>query len=125
MAEAGDKFGKMGVVGVMLAEKKTDGIEIPIFVLSCRVFGFGIEYALLNALKKLAAPTVNVRGCFKETPHNEPSRRLYPASGFTQADGFWNGTIGNLPDAPGWLQCEYSVNRAARKPFSALQNFPD
>src|SRR5262249_34922468 len=43
LADASDKFGQMGVVGVMVAEVKPDLVEIPMFVLSCRVFGFGIE----------------------------------------------------------------------------------
>src|SRR5262249_9433944 len=44
LADANDKFGQMGVVGVMVVEVKPDRVEIPMFVLSCRVFGFGIEY---------------------------------------------------------------------------------
>ena len=55
-ADASDKFGHMGVVGVMVAEWKPNRVEIPIFVLSCRVFGFGIEYALLYSLRQLTPP---------------------------------------------------------------------
>ena len=86
-AEATDKFGSMGVVGVMRVDWKPDRIEIPIFVLSCRAFGFGIEYALLNSVKGLVQNRYAIVGHYKETQFNQPCRRLYPASGMR-----WNGT---------------------------------
>ena len=80
-AEASDKFGSMGIVGIMRVDCKPDRVEIPIFVLSCRAFGFGIEYALLNAVKRLARSDQTIVGHYHETQFNEPCRRLYAASG--------------------------------------------
>ena len=82
-AAAKDKFGNMGVVGAMKVDRKQDGVEIPIFVLSCRVFGFGIERALLNAVKDLTPGDRELVGLYKETPSNKPGRNLYPDSGFS------------------------------------------
>ena len=38
----------MGTVCVAVTRDTADRVEIPIFVLSCRVFGYGVETALLN-----------------------------------------------------------------------------
>ncbi|MGH7176700.1 MAG: HAD-IIIC family phosphatase [Tepidisphaeraceae bacterium] len=102
-AEASDKFGTMGVVGVMLAQVRQDRVEIPIFVLSCRVFGFGIEYALLNSVKRVAPAQHAIVGHFKPTEFNEPCRKLYPSSGLKWNGQSWGGRVGELPDEPAWL----------------------
>jgi len=51
VVEADDKFGSMGVVCVAVTEQTPDSVEIPVFVLSCRVFGYGVETALLNYVR--------------------------------------------------------------------------
>jgi FkbH-like protein len=53
VAEAADKFGPMGLVCVAVAEIREREIRIPTFVLSCRVFGYGIETVVLNAIRRL------------------------------------------------------------------------
>lgn len=103
VVSAADKFGSMGVVGVMRADLKPDSVEIPIFVLSCRAFGFGIEYALLNSVKSMAAGDCPLIGLYKETQFNEPCRRLYPESGLKWDGQKWVGTVGQLPADPSWL----------------------
>src|SRR5579864_372454 len=105
-AAAEDKFGSMGVVGVMRVNRKPDRLEIPIFVLSCRVFGFGIEYALLNAVKRLAPAGHAIVGHYKETQSNEPCRQLYPQSRMRWDGSCWVGKIGELPPDPAWLMVE-------------------
>jgi FkbH-like protein len=102
VAEASDRYGRMGMVGVMVAECKPGRVEIPLFVLSCRAFGFGIEYALLNALRKLA-PRHSVVGHYKPTQFNEPCRKLYPSSGLTWDGQVWTGAVADLPADPAWL----------------------
>ncbi len=111
-ASAADKFGSMGVVGVMKVDHKPDRLEIPIFVLSCRAFGFGIEYALLNAVKALAPWDQTIAGHYKETQFNEPCRQLYPSSGMHWDGSFWVGRIADLRPDPKWLTVE---NRLATK----------
>jgi FkbH-like protein len=105
-ATAKDKFGSMGVVGVMVVRRLADGLEIPVFVLSCRVFGFGIEYALLNAVSELGPPGTRLVGLYKETPHNEPCREFYTKAGLRREDAGWVGTIGDLKATPSWLTIE-------------------
>jgi FkbH-like protein len=109
-AAARDKFGTMGVVGVMRVNRKPDGLEVPIFVLSCRVFGFGIEYALLNAAKNFArSPEEPITGLYKETQANTPGRQLYAQAGLKRDGNFWKGRVIDLKPAPDWLTVESSV----------------
>jgi len=112
--EAADKFGTMGVVGVMRVDWKQDRIEIPIFVLSCRAFGFGIEYALLNSVKRLAPEESVIVGHYKETQSNQPCRQLYSASGMNWNGASWTGKVSELPPDPAWLKIE---NRIPVKPM--------
>lgn len=108
ICEAADKFGSMGVVGVMRTERTQERIDIPVFVLSCRAFGFGIEYALLGALKQTESSERILVGHYRETQFNEPCRQLYPRSGLTWNGSEWIGTAGTLTGAPAWLKVEYS-----------------
>lgn len=102
-AEASDKFGSMGTVGIMRLDWSQDGVEIPVFVLSCRAFGFGIEYALLSAVKKLVPADFRIVGHYRENKLNEPGRKLYPTSGLNWDGTNWIGTAGQLPSDPRWL----------------------
>lgn len=110
-ATAKDKFGGMGVVGVMRVDKKPDHVEVPIFVLSCRVFGFGIEYALLNAVRELAPPDQPIVGRYKETQANQPGRQLYAKAGLTWDGENWVGKVADLGAPPEWLTVEMAVGK--------------
>jgi FkbH-like protein len=88
IAEARDKFGSMGTVSVAVVEKTGRGVEIIVFVLSCRVFGYGMENALLNRIKRWL-PNAPVIGHFKATPHNAPCHRTYPDNGFMMEGSEW------------------------------------
>lgn len=105
-ATAKDKFGSMGVVGAMVVQRAAGGLEIPVFVLSCRVFGFGIEFALLNAANALGAPENRVLGLYKETPNNAPCREFYGKAGLRREEAGWVGMMGDLKAAPSWLTVE-------------------
>jgi FkbH-like protein len=109
-AEASDKFGSMGVVGIMQVDRHSDRIEIPIFVLSCRAFGFGIEYALLNAVRALAPAECPIVGCYKETQFNQICRQFYSASGMRWDGSHWIGRIADLPPAAQWLAIESALD---------------
>ena len=83
VADARDKFGPMGLIAALQVDLTGPAATIPAFVLSCRVFGYGIEDALLNAVKRLARAgdgrrADDHRRRYKETPHNEPCRTMYP-----------------------------------------------
>ena len=75
-----------------MIRREGDRRVLSVFVLSCRVFGYGIENAVLNTVKRMAGkdeptPPPIIVGEYKETPHNEPCRSMYPDNGFT-----WNGS---------------------------------
>ncbi len=108
VVDASDKFGPMGLICATLLDLTGHEISIPVFVLSCRVFGYGIEHAVLSAIKRLAHGELGgknrpIRGAYRETAHNEPCRRMYPESGFSREDGSW--VIREVDDReyPGWL----------------------
>ena len=95
----------MGTISVAVVEETERGIEIPAFVLSCRVFGYGMEDALINLLKRWR-PGTPIFGHFKETPHNQPCRSTYPRNGFSWEQSEWVFREGEpASDAP-WLTIE-------------------
>lgn len=79
-----DKFGDNGLVGVVFVRQVQDGWHIDNALLSCRVFGRGIEQAALAALLEQArlsgAPAVH--GTYRPTAKNTRVRDLYPSLGF-------------------------------------------
>jgi FkbH-like protein len=121
VADASDKFGKMGIVGVMVVEMKPECVEIPVFVLSCRAFGFGIEYALLNSVRRLAPTPCGLVGRFLETQSNQPCREMYPRSGLTWDGQRWVGTIAELPADPAWLAIRSQLDRIHPKTAGSRQ----
>jgi FkbH-like protein len=119
LADAGDKFGRMGVVGVMVVDLHPDRAEVPMFVLSCRVFGFGIEYALLNALRRVAPPDCRLVGHYRETQANEPCRQMYPRAGLRWDGHSWVGAVAELQPDPTWLTVRHelaNVPESGRRP---------
>jgi FkbH-like protein len=116
LVDAADKFGRMGTVCAAVIHREDDRLVLPVFVLSCRVFGYGIENTVLNTVKRMAVahrPTapLTVVGEYKETPHNEPCRSTYPENGFT-----WNGSqwiycakADDLLVDPSWLTIENQI----------------
>ena len=106
--EARDRFGSMGTISIAVVEETERGIEIPTFVLSCRVFGYGMEDALINLVKRWR-PGTPIFGHFKETPHNEPCRSTYARNGFFKEQSEWVFRGGEpVPDAK-WLSIRSGV----------------
>lgn len=108
VVDCGDKFGSMGTICIAVLHDKPASLEIPIFVLSCRVFGYGIENVVVNAVKRLARRRgVKVVGPFKETPHNEPCRKVYPENGFTWDGSAWIYDGSSPTSDPTWLTIDF------------------
>jgi FkbH-like protein len=107
--DAADKFGSMGVVGIVRVDLHADRLEVPIFVLSCRAFGFGIELALLGSLRSLCTDARPIVGLYQETPLNGPGRDLYPRAGFSWDGTRWLGSTDKLPACPVWLHGSINV----------------
>ena len=108
IADAADRFGTMDTISVLLVERAGRGLTIPAFVLSCRVFGYGMEYAILEQARRMAERGEALFGVWEETPHNQPCRDVYPTAGFHRVAGGWQ-----LDDAaakpiavPQWLTIE-------------------
>ena len=108
VVDASDKFGVMGIVCVVLLDLSGQELLIHTFVLSCRVFGYGIENAVVNALKRMVGAESGsaiclIRGVYRETPSNEPCRRMYPENGFTWEDESWVIRQSASVSDPSWL----------------------
>jgi predicted enzyme involved in methoxymalonyl-ACP biosynthesis len=84
---------------------------LPIYVLSCRVFGYGMEYAILEEARKLARPGDAMFGPFAETAFNQPCRDVYPTAGFVAVDGGWLREDAQATPIPvaGWLTIDSTV----------------
>ncbi len=105
VAEAADKFGAMGIISVMVVEHLHHALLIPVWVLSCRVFGFGIESAMLGSVSSLGQKlgVSTIRGIIVETPNNQPCREVYSANGFAAVGECWERSSAVAPAVPAWL----------------------
>jgi FkbH-like protein len=97
VANAADRFGDMGTVCVAVIAERSECAEIPVFVLSCRVFGYGIESAMLQEINRrcgLEIGRTELIGHFRPNIQNHPCRNMYSDHGFLSFDGVfrWNGT---------------------------------
>ena len=106
-AQVSDKFGDMGLICCCVADVEEDALSVRAFVLSCRVFGYGVETLMLDRLKKEAERRFGVprvRGRYLENAHNKPCKRMYPSHGFVEVDGTWISPGGKVtaPD-PVWF----------------------
>jgi FkbH-like protein len=101
VAQTSDRFGDMGIVGTLVVTGK-DAPEITHFVLSCRVFGFGIEVAMVqSALTHFEGQTLRAK--LVTTPVNGPCRDIYSQNRFERDGEDWVST-GPAPDlVPDWL----------------------
>jgi FkbH-like protein len=119
--DAADKFGAMGLVSVALVHFDGDVLRIPAFVLSCRVFGYGIEKALLGTVKRLAAAQggahpLSIAGAYRETSHNGPCRSTYPDLGFHWDGSDWIFRGGEIHEDDPWLSVDDRVCPAPPRP---------
>jgi FkbH-like protein len=92
---SGDRFGDNGLVGVLFLRHDSTETHIDNFVLSCRVFGRGIEQACLAAVLRHAHDhhASAVRAWFRPTAKNGNVRDLYGRHGFTAAAPAPDGSI--------------------------------
>jgi FkbH-like protein len=111
IADAEDRFGSMGTIAVLLITNSKERLEIPIFVLSCRVFGYGMEFAILDEARRLARDGEDVFGPFTATEHNQPCRDVYRRAGFVPTQGGWELRSASQTSfaAPKWLSVHGKV----------------
>lgn len=104
VVDAGDRFGTMGVVSIAIVAETAEAFEIPVFVLSCRVFGYGVEKALLNHVRRMASDVGKpILGLYAETAYNEPCRKAYPDAGFVWEERVWVHRGDGAVEDPDWL----------------------
>ena len=89
IGDAADRFGEMGTVSVVAAVRIDGKIRIPYFVLSCRVFGYSMEFAMLEEVRKFCQDQESILGNFVETAFNQPCRNVYSLAGFSLTDDGW------------------------------------
>ena len=98
-----DRFGDMGIVGVVIVRVDQDEALLDSFMLSCRVIGRGVEDALLTA--GLAAARENgakrALGLYAPTPKNAQVKDFYPNQGFSP-DGDEQGAQRFVLDLTDW-----------------------
>jgi FkbH-like protein len=101
VAGAADRFGDMGMVCVAITSQLPDRAEIPVFVLSCRVFGYGIESVMLGEIGRrcsIGSKRGSLIGHYRSTTQNHPCRNMYTDHGFKLVDGVFKWT--GLPPLP-------------------------
>ena len=90
LAQASDKFGDMGDVCAATVTIAGEVATVDAFVLSCRVFGYGVETAMLGAIRDKAKTlgATRLSGRFIPTTQNHMARDMYLDHGFTaKGDG--------------------------------------
>jgi FkbH-like protein len=82
--ELEDRFGKMGIVGVIIVKYFEDFLEIDTLLLSCRVIGRGVEKIIIKECVKLAEirNLLKVRGSYIMTNKNSQVKDFYSKSKF-------------------------------------------
>ena len=88
-----DRFTAYGLVGVVVQS----GLNIDQFVMSCRVFGLGVEQAALNAIR--AREPMIATATLMETPRNGPCRLVYRSAGWMMGDDGWRAASPPGPHA--------------------------
>jgi len=112
VGQTADRFGDMGTTCVAVAQMTGGEMRLLPFVLSCRVFGYGIERSVLNYLKSVAA-SAGIRrivGRYVPTPHNGPCKDFLAENGFRDEGQQWVFEVGApSPSDAQWLQVEVAV----------------
>ena len=71
-----DRFGDYGLVGLVVADIRSDVLVVDTLLLSCRVLGRGVEHAILRHLGEISIERglSHVHLAYLPTPKNEPAR---------------------------------------------------
>lgn len=84
-----DKFGDNGIVSLIVAEIEGEKAHIRLWVMSCRVLGRNMEYAMFDVLvsKCREREVKQVAGYYYPTKKNQLVKDLYGKFGFESKDG--------------------------------------
>jgi len=106
LGQTGDRFGDMGTTCVAVVAFNASEIHIVAFVLSCRVFGYGIEHGVMNHLKEIARQrgVQRIVGRYQATPQNAPCKDFLAINGFRLTEDVWSIDADAAPPSnPVWL----------------------
>lgn len=79
-----DKFGPLGVIGVVAGKKAGETLDIATWVMSCRAFSRRIEFHTLGCLFE-ATGSRNIAFAFRPTERNQPLQEFFQAIGVSGA----------------------------------------
>ena len=84
----GDKFGDMGLTAVVIIEYERTVAYINTFLMSCRIMGRNIEFALMDYIIKdlRERNIITVNAEYSKTPKNSPVETFYDNCGFQGID---------------------------------------
>jgi FkbH-like protein len=104
-ASLGDKFGSLGLVLVVIVERRGDEAVFESFVMSCRAMGFQFEQAIVRLVLDAEVGVARWRGVFVPTDRNTPAASLFADCGFVaESDHDWvlqDRSLG--PVMPSWF----------------------
>ena len=105
VAELADRFGDLGLVGVVITERQRDELLFDSVVMSCRAMGFGLERLLVAGPLSDQTGWVSARGYFIPTSRNEPASSFFSDAGFHECSpGEWQlYASAPVPPVPEWL----------------------
>jgi FkbH-like protein len=109
-----DRFGDMGMIGVIVARQQDDVLDVVSWLMSCRVLGRKVEEAMLAALVEqgLARGCTMITACYIPTAKNGMVQDLFDRLGLTlvaeEADGVRRYALhlAGLPEADLPMQVE-------------------
>lgn len=104
-ANLSDKFGTVGLVGVVIVERQPGRAVLDSFIMSCRAMGFELERLMLALVREAEGVDRELVGRFVPTDRNGPASGLYPGQGFESTGPTeWRlpaGVVG--PERPAWF----------------------
>lgn len=89
--QTSDRFGDMGVTCVAVTKQTRDQVELIAFVLSCRVFGYQFEYAMMNHIMRVVKErhAATLVGRYVATPQNMPCKDFFKNANFVESGDQW------------------------------------
>jgi FkbH-like protein len=85
VGELADKFGDLGVVGVVIVKRDGERAIIDSFIMSCRAMGFQFEALMMRQAIALQDYAREIAGEFIPTERNNPASSLFADEGFTKS----------------------------------------
>ena len=114
LGRSSDQFGDMGTTCIAVGQVEGARLRILAFVLSCRVFGYGVEFGTLAFLAQQAhrRGLESLVGNYVATPHNAPCALFLSEAGFVDDGAEWRLPLTrseHIP-VPAWLKLELTAS---------------